>query len=134
MSRSCQTLGVMKPEVRVIEAYVHNGRVGVLVELALETSFTAAMAEFKQLARDLAVQVAAAPIASVEVLVEQSFVKDPSMLVAQLIAKASRHLGEQIVVTRFVRWEVEAGAPFSPEPTPTAAAAAGLSRSRNNAA
>ncbi|HHV78085.1 MAG TPA: translation elongation factor Ts [Firmicutes bacterium] len=45
----------------IVEAYVHlNGKIGVLVELNCETDFVARNAEFKQLAHDLAMQVAAA--------------------------------------------------------------------------
>jgi len=43
----------------LIEAYVHSGRIGVLVELNCETDFVARTAEFKTLAHDLALQVAA---------------------------------------------------------------------------
>lgn len=45
----------------IIEAYVHmNGRIGVLLELNCETDFVARNSEFKQLAHDLAMQIAAA--------------------------------------------------------------------------
>ena len=44
----------------VVEAYIHTGgRVGALVELGCETDFVARTAEFKQLAHDIAMQVAA---------------------------------------------------------------------------
>lgn len=44
----------------LIEAYIHPGaRLGVLIELRCETDFTARTDEFKRLARDLAMQVAA---------------------------------------------------------------------------
>jgi elongation factor Ts len=44
----------------LIEAYVHSGRIGVLVEINCETDFVARTAEFKEFARDLAMHVAAA--------------------------------------------------------------------------
>ncbi len=113
----------MKPAVKVIEGYVHSGRVGVLVELALETSFTAGMAQFKQLARDLALQVASASVESVEALMAQPFVKEPSVSVGQLVAEASRELHERIAITRFIRWQVEDEGVSSPEPSPAALAA-----------
>ena len=49
----------------VIEIYLHfNGRVGTMVELNSETDFVANTAEFRQLAKDLALHVASArPIA-----------------------------------------------------------------------
>ena len=43
----------------LIEAYVHSGRIGVLVELNCETDFVARTEDFKNLAHDLALQVAA---------------------------------------------------------------------------
>ncbi|MCK4352826.1 elongation factor Ts [candidate division WOR-3 bacterium] len=44
----------------VIETYIHPGsRLGVLLELRCETDFTAKTPEFKQLAKDLSMQVAA---------------------------------------------------------------------------
>nr|MBO2477978.1 translation elongation factor Ts [Bacillota bacterium] len=43
----------------LVEAYIHpGGRVGVLIEVNCETDFVAKTEEFRQLARDLAMQVA----------------------------------------------------------------------------
>ena len=49
----------------LIDAYIHfNGKVGVLVEINCETDFVARTDDFKQLARDVALQVASAkPVA-----------------------------------------------------------------------
>lgn len=45
----------------IIESYIHaGGRVGVLVELNCETDFVARTDDFKQLAKDLALHIAAA--------------------------------------------------------------------------
>jgi len=45
----------------LIETYVHaGGKIGVIVEVNCETDFVAATNEFKQLAHDLALQIAAA--------------------------------------------------------------------------
>jgi elongation factor Ts len=43
----------------VVEAYVHSGRVGVLVEVNCETDFVARTEEFKALAHDIALHIAA---------------------------------------------------------------------------
>lgn len=43
----------------LVEAYVHSGRIGVLVELNCETDFVARTEDFKNLAHDLALQIAA---------------------------------------------------------------------------
>ena len=45
----------------LVESYIHgNGRIGVLVEVNIETDFAAANDDFKQLVRDIAMQIAAA--------------------------------------------------------------------------
>jgi len=46
-------------EQGLIEAYVHMGKAGALVELNCETDFVARTAEFQNLAHDLAMQVVA---------------------------------------------------------------------------
>lgn len=43
----------------LIESYVHSGRIGVLVELNCETDFVARTEDFKKLAHEIALQVAA---------------------------------------------------------------------------
>ncbi len=44
----------------IIESYIHSGsRLGVILELRCETDFAAKTPEFKQLARDIAMQIAA---------------------------------------------------------------------------
>src|SRR5699024_1926578 len=43
----------------VVEAYIHNNRIGVLIEVNSETDFVAKNEEFKQFVRDMAMQVAA---------------------------------------------------------------------------
>lgn len=43
----------------VIECYVHDGRIGVVLELNCETDFVARLDDFKRLAHEVAMQVAA---------------------------------------------------------------------------
>src|SRR4051812_19447206 len=43
----------------LIEAYVHGGRIGVIVEINCETDFVARTEEFKGFARDVAMHIAA---------------------------------------------------------------------------
>jgi elongation factor Ts len=42
-----------------IEAYVHGGRIGVLVEIGCETDFVAGTDEFKEFAHEIALQISA---------------------------------------------------------------------------
>ncbi len=44
----------------IVESYIHNGRIGVLIEVNSETDFVAKNDEFKAFVRDMAMQVAAA--------------------------------------------------------------------------
>jgi elongation factor Ts len=45
----------------LVDSYIHgNGRIGVLVEVNIETDFAAANEEFKQFVKDVAMQIAAA--------------------------------------------------------------------------
>jgi elongation factor Ts len=63
-----RTAGIAKAEKRAdraasqgrIESYVHDSRIGVLVEVNCETDFVARTDDFRVLCRDLALQVAAA--------------------------------------------------------------------------
>ena len=43
----------------IVDSYVHNGRIGVLVEVNCETDFVARTDDFKQLAHEISLQIAA---------------------------------------------------------------------------
>jgi elongation factor Ts len=104
----------------VIEAYIHHTkRVGALVELNCETDFVARTDEFKKLARDLAMQIAATSpqfISSEEMppeadpqmvcLLNQPFIKEPSKTVQEIITETIAKVGENIKVRRFARFEL----------------------------
>ncbi len=87
----------------VIETYSHGGRVGVLVELLCETDFVAKTEDFKNLAHELALQVASMKPDSVSELLEQEYIRDSSMSVDQLVKGVIGKLGENIQVGRFER-------------------------------
>lgn len=136
----------------LIESYIHaGGRIGVLIEVNCETDFVARTPEFKELCRDLAMQVAASkpeyvrredvPAEVLEkerailraqalnegkpehlvdkivagrlekfyeerCLLEQPFIKDLDRSVKDLLAEKIATIGENIVVRRFVRFEL----------------------------
>jgi len=108
----------------LIEAYVHPGsKIGVLVEVNCETDFVARTPEFRDLAHNLALQIAAmnpkyispenVPLgtevnADVDCLTIQPFVKDPALTVQNLITETVAKVGENIKVARFVRYELGA--------------------------
>jgi len=69
----------------VVEAYVHGGRIGVLVELNCETDFVARTEDFLTLAKDLAMQVAAS---------NPEFVKPEDIPAAQIERERSVYAAE----------------------------------------
>lgn len=106
----------------VIESYIHpGGRVGVLLELNCATDFVARTDEFKELARNLAMQVAAMDpefvghddvpehfqgSLSESALLAQPYVRDQSQSVQEMLAAAIGKLGENIRVRRFLRYHL----------------------------
>lgn len=109
-----QERGVSKAEKRadrsagagLIHSYVHNGRVGVLLELNCETDFVARNDQFKELAHNLAMQIASMNPANLEELSSGAYVKDPNMTVDGLIKSYIARIGENIKVGKFIRYEV----------------------------
>jgi elongation factor Ts len=90
----------------LLESYVHNERVGVLLEIRCETDFVARSKEFRELAHDLAMQIAAMEPADVDDLLQQVYIKDETLKVDDLIKRAIGKFGENIVVERFCRYEI----------------------------
>ncbi len=91
----------------LIEAYIHQGgKVGVLVELLCETDFVAKTDDFKNLAKELALQVAAMDPKDVDSLLKQDYIRDGSLTMEKLVKSVIGKLGENITVKRFVRFEV----------------------------
>jgi elongation factor Ts len=108
----------------VIEAYVHpGGRIGVLVEVNCETDFVARTEEFKELAHNLALQIAAMcpqfispediaqetetdEDAKTTCLLLQPYIKDPEKTVQDIVTETIAKVGENIKVRRFIRFEL----------------------------
>lgn len=90
----------------ILESYVHNDRVGVLLELRCETDFVARNESFRALAHDLVMHIAAMKPHNVEELLQQPFVKDESMTVEELVKSAIAKTGENIQVAQFCRYEL----------------------------
>ncbi|MCH8939983.1 MAG: translation elongation factor Ts [Chloroflexi bacterium] len=98
----------------VVESYIHNGnRVGVLLELNCETDFVARTDEFRSLAHDIAMHVAAMDPETVSAkdgedsetsLLDQPFVKDPSKTIQDLVNDSIAKLGENVQIRRFTRF------------------------------
>ena len=106
----------------LVEAYIHGaGRIGALIELQCETDFVARTDTFKQLARDVAMQVAAMNPSALlpedvpadfvgtreeNALLTQNFIKDGSKKIQDLIQDASAVTGENIRIAHFSRFEL----------------------------
>jgi elongation factor Ts len=106
----------------VVESYIHSGgRIGAIVEVNCETDFVARTPDFKDLAHDLAMQVAAMSPLYVDdseipdgdevdpqqaCIMQQPFIKDPSQTVQDLVNEAIGKLGENVRVRRFARFSL----------------------------
>lgn len=112
-----------------IEIYMHPGnKMAALIELCCETDFVARTDDFIGLAKEIALHIAAVNprYLSIEevpadaipagmkpekfyeemVLIKQPFVKDPSQTIEERIKSAVAKLRENIVLRRFVRYEI----------------------------
>jgi len=107
----------------VVESYIHaGGRIGVLVEVNCETDFVANTEDFRQLARNIAMQVAAMSpqVVSAEdperagiegsdeevCLMSQPFIRDSGRTISALVQDVIAKTGENVRVRRFVRYEL----------------------------
>jgi len=90
----------------IIDSYVHpNKRIGVLIELNCETDFVARNEDFQNLAHEICLQIAAMGDQEAPVL-EQSWIKDESFTIKDLIDQYIAKLGENIVLKRYTRYEL----------------------------
>jgi elongation factor Ts len=94
-------------KIGYIASYVHtNNQVAALVEILCETDFVARNDEFQGMAKDVAMQVVAMNPESVEELLAQETLKNPSITVEELVKSISGKIGEKFVINRFIRYEV----------------------------
>lgn len=97
----------------VIHAHISEDRKkGALIELNCETDFVARNEEFKSLAEDIAVHIVsteenANKEGDGDSVINQSFYKDSSKTVGDLIKEAIAKIGENIRLTRFCRYDTE---------------------------
>jgi elongation factor Ts len=106
----------------LIESYIHaGGRVGAMVELNCETDFVARNPQFKELAHEIAMQIAAmnpnrvgdeptdgeaVPAEGDNPLLEQAYIRDNSKTIRDLVKQGMASFGENIVVRRIMRFEL----------------------------
>ena len=104
----------------VVEAYIHSGsRIGAIVEVNCETDFVGRLPEFRELAHNLSMQVAAMAPFYVDqanmppedgrnpeevCLMQQPFIRDNSKSIKDLVTELAARVGENVRVTRFARF------------------------------
>ncbi len=90
----------------LLETYIHNGRVGVLVELRCETDFVARAEPTKELIHNLAMHIAAMNPENVETLLAQPYLRDPIQTIEQVLKQTIAKVGENMKIARFARYQV----------------------------
>lgn len=98
--------GQRKMGAGVLEAYVHNNRIGVLLLARCETDFVARGDLFKTFAHHVAMHISAMNPASVDELLSQFFVRDESITVHDVIKSVIAKTGENVRIERFARFEL----------------------------
>jgi len=138
----------------LIGSYIHNGKIGVMVEVNCETDFVARNEEFQQLVKDICLHIASSapefvsreeiPAEIIEeerrieagkedlkgkpeniiekivtgrvdklmaekCLLEQPFVKDPSIKIEDMVKEKIAKIGEKITIRRFTRYVLGEG-------------------------
>lgn len=112
-----------------IECYIHHGnKIGVLLEVNSESDFVGRNQDFINFTKDLAMHIAAVSPEYIKkedvpeevlkheknkedyyknnCLLEQIFVKDPSLLIKDYLGSIVSKLGENIVIRRFSRFKI----------------------------
>jgi elongation factor Ts len=151
VAKASKKVGRETPE-GVITSYIHaGGKIGVMVEVNCETDFVGRNEEFQRLAKEIAMQIAAAnprfisredvpesvllkekEIIKAQVmesgksesvadkivqgklekfyeeacLLEQSYIRDPKTKIRDLLSSMIAQVGENIVVRRFIRYQL----------------------------
>lgn len=90
-----------------IASYVHTtGKVAALVALTCETDFVAKTPDFKELGREIAMQVASMDPESAEELLQQPYIRDPKNTIQDLIKQTAGKVGENIQIREFKRLKI----------------------------
>lgn len=90
----------------LLESYIHNERVGVLLELRSETDFVARSEPVRELSHNLVMHIAAMGPQTIEELLTQPYVKDEAVTIDSLVKQVIARTGENIQIKRFSRFEI----------------------------
>lgn len=112
-----------------IDCYIHHGnKIGVILEVNCESDFVARNEEFTKFTKDLAMHIAASSPEYIKkedvpeevlkhekskedyyknnCLLEQVFVKDPSLTIKDYLGNIVAKIGENVVIRRFIRYKI----------------------------
>ncbi|GIW64946.1 MAG: hypothetical protein KatS3mg092_0879 [Patescibacteria group bacterium] len=90
-----------------IFSYVHHNRkVAALVDISSETDFVSGNSEFQKLGQEIAMQVASLKPETVDELLNQNYIRDPSKTISDLIKDAILKFGENIKINRILYWSI----------------------------
>ena len=93
-------------KIGIVDCYVHpNRRVGTMVKLLCETDFVAKSDDFKKLAHELCLQIAAMDPKE-DYLLSQPWIKDETKTIKDLIEEYIAKMGENIEIKKFTRFEI----------------------------
>lgn len=111
-----QKKGDREARAGVIDSYVHDGRIGVVVEVNCETDFVARLDDFKTLAHQVAMQIAAMnPVyvseddipteerdrVKAELMASEELAKKPEDIREKIVeGQLSKHFSEQVLLNQ----------------------------------
>ena len=84
----------------LIESYVHSGRIGVIVEVNCETDFVARLDDFKTLAHEIAMQIAAMSpkyVSEADIPAEEMERVKAELMASESLASKPEEMREKIV-------------------------------------
>lgn len=91
----------------VVASYVHATRkLGTMVEVLCETDFVAKNSDFQELAKEIAMHIAAMRPGTVADLLDQPYVKNQDLTIKDLINSYIAKLGENIQIGRFEIFQI----------------------------
>ena len=94
----------------LIESYVHSGRIGVIVEVNCETDFVARLDDFKTLAHEIAMQIAAMSpkyVSEADIPAEEMERVRTELMASEALASKPEEMREKIVEGQLKKHFVE---------------------------
>lgn len=91
----------------IVESYIHpGGKVGSMIILTCQTDFVARTDDFKNLGREIAMQVASMNPKDEKELLKQAYIRDSKKTIEILIKDHVAKLGENITVKKITRFSI----------------------------